>query len=218
MTDNRNKKTLYRKLGRQALVINVEGTWRELLRQQTRRKSNISKSEVTSHLEISVNELDARGEILDTVNGTVVMVANACGGGYLCYFGSGELREVGRAGACTGCGRSVVESCSKCKCFFINKENQFLSFFLKEFLRLGQSYVFVTYRSSAVVTIAVARGDLTQKIEISVEGEMSTLKGTVNSIVDQSRLSAFVSEVTRVALGRRGGQAKLKEYRELGLI
>lgn len=36
-------------------------------------------------------------------------------------------------------------------------------------------------RSIAVVTTAVARGDLTQKIEISVEGEMSTLKGSWTS-------------------------------------
>lgn len=68
-------------------------------------------------------------------------------------------------------------------------------------------------RSIAVVTTAVARGDLTQKIEIQVEGEMSTLKGTVNSMVDQ--LSAFASEVTRVALevgtqGILGGQARVE--------
>jgi osomolarity two-component system sensor histidine kinase NIK1 len=85
-------------------------------------------------------------------------------------------------------------------------------------------------RPIAHVTTAVARGDLTQKIEIQVEGEMSTLKGivgfaswskrpltgqlgTVNSMVDQ--LSAFASEVTRVALevgtqGILGGQAKVE--------
>jgi len=68
-------------------------------------------------------------------------------------------------------------------------------------------------RSIANVTTAVAKGDLTQKIEILVEGEMSTLKGTVNSMVDQ--LSAFASEVTRVALevgtqGILGGQAKVE--------
>ena|ERR1700722_8834350 len=68
-------------------------------------------------------------------------------------------------------------------------------------------------RSIAKVTTAVAKGDLTQKIEISVEGEMSTLKGTVNSMVDQ--LSAFASEVTRVALevgtqGILGGQARVE--------
>ena len=68
-------------------------------------------------------------------------------------------------------------------------------------------------RSIANVTTAVAKGDLTQKIEIEVEGEMSTLKRTVNSMVDQ--LSAFASEVTRVALevgtqGILGGQARVE--------
>lgn len=68
-------------------------------------------------------------------------------------------------------------------------------------------------RSIAVVTTAVAKGDLTHKIEIPVEGEMATLKETVNSMVDQ--LSNFASEVTRVALevgtqGRLGGQAEVE--------
>jgi osomolarity two-component system, sensor histidine kinase NIK1 len=68
-------------------------------------------------------------------------------------------------------------------------------------------------RSIATVTTAVAKGDLTQKIGIEVEGEMATLKGTVNSMVDQ--LGAFASEVTRVALevgtqGILGGQAKVE--------
>jgi hypothetical protein len=67
-------------------------------------------------------------------------------------------------------------------------------------------------RSIATVTTAVAKGDLTRKIEIQVEGEMATLKTTVNSMVDQ--LSAFASEVTRVALevgtqGILGGQARV---------
>lgn len=65
-------------------------------------------------------------------------------------------------------------------------------------------------RSIAKVTTAVARGDLTQKIDIEVEGEMLTLKETVNKMVDQ--LSGFASEVTRVAQevgtqGILGGQA-----------
>ena len=68
-------------------------------------------------------------------------------------------------------------------------------------------------RSIATVTTAVARGDLTQKVEIQVEGEMATLKETVNSMVDQ--LSTFASEVTRVAnevgtKGKLGGQAKVE--------
>lgn len=67
-------------------------------------------------------------------------------------------------------------------------------------------------RSIAAVTTAVARGDLTQQIDIEVEGEMMVLKGTVNSMVNQ--LSIFASEVTRVALevgsqGILGGQARV---------
>ncbi|KAF8810623.1 hypothetical protein BYT27DRAFT_7209320 [Phlegmacium glaucopus] len=69
-------------------------------------------------------------------------------------------------------------------------------------------------RSIAVVTTAVARGDLTQKVEIFVKGEMSTLEGTANFIVVQ--LSAFASEVRKVPLevGRQGilgGQARVEE-------
>lgn len=68
-------------------------------------------------------------------------------------------------------------------------------------------------RSIATVTTAVAQGNLTQKVEIQVEGEMATLKETVNSMVDQ--LSTFASEVTRVALevgtqGILGGQARVE--------
>jgi len=64
-----------------------------------------------------------------------------------------------------------------------------------------------------VRSIAVARGHLTQKSEIQVEGELSTLKGTINSMVDQ--LSAFASEVTKVALevgtqGILGGQSQVE--------
>lgn len=64
-------------------------------------------------------------------------------------------------------------------------------------------------RSIATVTTAVAKGDLTRKIEIQAEGEMATLKTTVNYMVDQ--LSSFASKITRVTLefgtpGILGGQ------------
>ena len=75
--------------------------------------------------------------------------------------------------------------------------------------------------SIAAVMTAVARGDLTQKVEIQVEGEMATLKETVNSMVDQ--LSMFASEATRVALevGMQGilvGKPVLRVCRECGWI
>ncbi len=67
-------------------------------------------------------------------------------------------------------------------------------------------------RNIALVTTAVANGDLSQKITVDVKGEMLELKNTINSMVD--RLSVFASEVTRVARevgteGVLGGQAEV---------
>src|SRR5215471_2506050 len=69
-------------------------------------------------------------------------------------------------------------------------------------------------RDIAMVTTAVARGDLTRKVTVDVQGEMLQLKQTVNTMVDQ--LSAFADEVTRVARevgteGRLGGQAHVRD-------
>src|SRR5439155_1304076 len=68
-------------------------------------------------------------------------------------------------------------------------------------------------RNIAEVTTAVARGDLSRKITVDVRGEISELKNTINTMVDQ--LSSFASEVTRVARevgteGKLGGQAQVK--------
>ena len=65
-------------------------------------------------------------------------------------------------------------------------------------------------RNIADVTTAVAKGDLSKKITVAVRGEILELKNTINTMVDQ--LSAFASEVTRVARevgtqGQLGGQA-----------
>ena len=65
-------------------------------------------------------------------------------------------------------------------------------------------------RDIALVTTAVAKGDLSRKVTVHVAGEMLQLKNTVNTMVDQ--LSSFSSEVTRVARevgteGELGGQA-----------
>src|SRR4029077_127612 len=65
-------------------------------------------------------------------------------------------------------------------------------------------------RNIAQVTTAVARGDLSRKITVSVQGEILELKDTINTMVDQ--LNSFASEVTRVARevgteGKLGGQA-----------
>ncbi|KAG8944609.1 hypothetical protein FRC04_001649 [Tulasnella sp. 424] len=68
-------------------------------------------------------------------------------------------------------------------------------------------------QSIATVTTAVAKGDLTQRMEIDVEGEMATLKDTVNLMVQQ--LNTFASNVARIALeagtmGVLGGQAQVE--------
>ncbi len=69
-------------------------------------------------------------------------------------------------------------------------------------------------RNIALVTTAVAKGDLSQKITVDVKGEMLELKNTVNTMVDQLR--SFAAEVTRVARevgseGRLGGQAHVPD-------
>src|SRR5204863_414541 len=68
-------------------------------------------------------------------------------------------------------------------------------------------------RNIAEVTTAIANGDLSKKITVDVNGEISELKITINTMVDQ--LNAFASEVTRVARevgteGKLGGQAQVK--------
>src|SRR5207237_844798 len=67
-------------------------------------------------------------------------------------------------------------------------------------------------RNIALVTTAVANGDLSKKITVDVKGEILELKNTINTMVDQ--LNSFASEVTRVARevgieGKLGGQAKV---------
>jgi HAMP domain-containing protein len=69
-------------------------------------------------------------------------------------------------------------------------------------------------RNIAEVTTAVAKGDLSKKITVDVQGEILELKNTINTMVDQ--LNSFSSEVTRVARevgseGKLGGQAEVRE-------
>ena len=69
-------------------------------------------------------------------------------------------------------------------------------------------------RQIATVTTAIAKGDLTRKIDIDARGEILELKTTINTMVDQ--LSSFAEEVTRVARevgteGQLGGQARVRD-------
>ncbi|KAG6856000.1 hypothetical protein H0H87_008544 [Tephrocybe sp. NHM501043] len=193
------------KLGGQALVLDVEGTWRELtgvvnklaanLTNQVRSIAKVTKAVALGDLSKQI-EVDARGEILDlknTVNGMVVRLRA------LAAEVTRVTLEVGSQGKLGG--QAHVPDVEGVWFELVRNVNRMCSSLTDQ------------VRSIAKVTTAVARGDLTQKIEISVEGEMSTLKATVNSMVDQ--LSAFASEVTRVALevgteGILGGQAKVE--------
>ncbi len=69
-------------------------------------------------------------------------------------------------------------------------------------------------RQIATVTTAIAKGDLTKKIDIDARGEIQELKNTINTMVDQ--LSSFAEQVTRVARevgteGQLGGQARVRD-------
>jgi HAMP domain-containing protein len=76
-------------------------------------------------------------------------------------------------------------------------------------------------RNIADVTTAVARGDLSRKITVDVQGEILDLKNTINTMVDQ--LNGFAAEVTRVARevgteGKLGGQAEVPAWPAPGRI
>ncbi|MFC5820331.1 HAMP domain-containing protein [Nonomuraea sp. NPDC050478] len=84
---------------------------------------------------------------------------------------------------------------------------------LTEAVNTMSSRVAAQVRDIAVVTTAVAKGDLSRKVTVDAVGEMFELKNTVNTMVDQ--LSAFAEEVTRVARevgteGQLGGQAQVR--------
>ncbi|KIK56550.1 hypothetical protein GYMLUDRAFT_783618 [Collybiopsis luxurians FD-317 M1] len=193
------------KLGGQALVLDVEGTWRELtavvnklaanLTNQVRSIAKVTKAVALGDLSKQI-EVDASGEILDlknTVNGMVVRLRA------LAAEVTRVTLEVGSQGKLGG--QATVPDVEGVWYELVRNVNRMCASLTDQ------------VRSIAIVTTAVAKGDLTQKIEIQVEGEMATLKTTVNSMVDQ--LGAFASEVTRVALevgtqGILGGQARVE--------
>ncbi|KIJ38163.1 hypothetical protein M422DRAFT_176970 [Sphaerobolus stellatus SS14] len=190
------------KLGGQAVVLDVDGTWRELtnvvnvlaanLTNQVRSIAAVTKAVARGDLSKQI-EVEANGEILDlktTVNGMVLQLRT------LAAEVTRVTLEVGSQGKLGGMAEVPgVEGVWRELTYNVNQMCSNLT---------------NQVRSIAVVTTAVAQGDLTQKVGIQVEGEMATLKDTVNKMVDQ--LSTFASEVTRVALevgteGILGGQA-----------
>ena len=207
-------------------MLDVEGTWRELtgvvnklaanLTNQVRNIARVTKAVALGDLSKQI-DVDARGEILDlknTVNGMVVRLRALAAevtrvtlevGSQGILGGQAHVPDV--EGVWLELTRNVRQSPCLPLCFFLSNACRFA-----QVNRMCSSLT-DQVRSIATVTTAVARGDLTRKIEIQVEGEMATLKTTVNSMVDQ--LSAFASEVTRVALevgtqGILGGQARVE--------
>jgi HAMP domain-containing protein/signal transduction histidine kinase/DNA-binding response OmpR family regulator len=192
------------KLGGQAKVQGVGGTWKDLTESVNQMGSNLTAqvrniAEVTTAVargDLSRKiTVDVRGEILELKNTINTMVDQ------LNSFGSEVFRvarEVGSEGQLGGqADVPGVEGLWKDLTDSVNKMASNLT-----------SQV----RNIAEVTTAVANGDLSRKIEVDVKGEILELKNTINTMVEQLR--AFASEVTRVARevgteGKLGGQANV---------
>jgi HAMP domain-containing protein/CheY-like chemotaxis protein/signal transduction histidine kinase len=193
------------KLGGQADVRGVAGTWKDLTDNVNSMASNLTNqvrniAEVTTAVargdltkKITV---DVRGEILELKNTINTMVDQ------LSSFASEVTRvarEVGTEGKLGG--QALVKGVAGTW-----KD-------LTDNVNFMASNLTTQVRNIAEVTTAVARGDLTKKITVDVRGEVLELKNTINTMVDQ--LSSFASEVTRVARevgteGKLGGQAQVK--------
>jgi CheY-like chemotaxis protein/HAMP domain-containing protein/GAF domain-containing protein len=190
------------KLGGQAVVPGVAGTWKDLtdsvnamasnLTSQVRNIAGVTTAVARGDLSRKIT-VDVKGEILelkDTMN-TMVDQLNAFASEV-----SRVAREVGTDGKLGG--RAEVPDVAGIWKDLTDNVNSMASNLT------GQ------VRNIAEVTTAVARGDLSRKITVDVKGEILELKDTINTMVDQ--LNAFASEVTRVAgevgtEGKLGGQA-----------
>ena len=190
------------KLGGQAQVPGVAGTWKDLtdnvnfmasnLTGQVRNIAEVATAIANGDLSKKIT-VDVRGEILllkETLN-TMVDQLNAFAGEV-----TRVAREVGTEGRLGG--QAVVPGVGGTW-----KD-------LTDNVNLLAANLTTQVRNIAEVTTAVARGDLTRKITVDVKGEILELKNTINTMVDQ--LNAFASEVTRVARevgteGQLGGQA-----------
>jgi HAMP domain-containing protein/CheY-like chemotaxis protein/GAF domain-containing protein len=193
------------RLGGQAQVEGVSGTWRGLtenvntlannLTDQVRGIAEVTTAVAQGDLSKKIT-VDARGEVLQLKNTINTMVDQ------LSAFAAEVTRvarEVGTEGKLGGQAR--VEGVSG------------VWRGLTENVNLMADNLTAQVRSIAEVTTAVARGDLTQKITIETKGEIARLASTINTMVDQ--LSAFAAEVTRVARevgteGMLGGQAQVE--------
>ena len=190
------------RLGGQAAVPGVAGTWKDLtdnvnsmasnLTGQVRNIAEVTTAVARGDLSRKIT-VDVKGEILELKNTINTMVDQLNG------F-AGEVtrvaREVGTEGRLGG--QAVVQGVGGTW-----KD-------LTDNVNLLAANLTTQVRNIAEVTTAVARGDLSRKITVDAKGEILELKNTINTMVDQ--LNAFASEVTRVARevgteGKLGGQA-----------
>src|SRR5271163_1439846 len=190
------------KLGGQAQVPGVAGTWKDLtdsvnsmasnLTGQVRNIAEVATAVASGDLSRKIT-VDVRGEILQLKEAINTMVDQ------LRSFASEVTRvarEVGTDGKLGG--QAVVPGVAGTW-----KD-------LTDSVNAMAGNLTAQVRNIAEVTTAVARGDLSRKITVDVKGEILELKDTINTMVDQ--LNSFASEVTRVARevgteGRLGGQA-----------
>ena len=192
------------KLGGQAAVPGVAGTWKDLtdnvnfmasnLTGQVRNIAEVATAIANGDLSKKIT-VDVRGEILllkETLNTMVEQLRSFAG------EVTRVAREVGTEGRLGG--QAVVPGVGGTW-----KD-------LTDNVNLLAANLSTQVRNIAEVTTAVARGDLSRKITVNVSGEILELKNTINTMVDQ--LNAFAGEVTRVARevgteGKLGGQAQV---------
>ncbi|HZT26042.1 MAG TPA: HAMP domain-containing protein [Pseudolabrys sp.] len=192
------------KLGGQAQVPEVAGTWKDLtdnvnfmasnLTAQVRNIAEVATAIASGDLSKKIT-VDVRGELLqlkETLNTTTDQLRSFAG------EVTRVAREVGTEGRLGG-QANVPGAAGTWKDLTDN-------------VNLLAANLTTQVRNIAEVTTAVARGDLSRKITVDVKGEILELKNTINTMVDQ--LNAFASEVTRVARevgteGKLGGQAEV---------
>ena len=194
------------KLGGQADVPGVAGTWKDLtmnvnnmasnLTNQVRNIALVTTAVANGDLSQKIT-VDARGEIFELKSTINIMVDQ------LNSFAAEVTRvarEVGTEGILGG--QAEVRGVSGTWRDLTDSVNSLASNLTSQ------------VRNIALVTTAVANGDLSQKITVDVKGEILELKNTINVMVDQ--LSGFAAEVTRVARevgteGKLGGQAQVRD-------
>src|SRR5438105_3966387 len=192
------------KLGGQARVPGIAGTWKDLtdnvnamaanLTGQVRNIAAVTTAVARGDLSKKIT-VDVRGEILELKSTINTMVDQLSG---FASEVSRVAREVSTEGKLGGQARvpgerkSGVEGTGSGHAVAASLTGQM--------------------RNNGEVTTAVAKGDLSKKITVDVRGEILELKSTINTMVDQ--LNGFASEVSRVARevgteGKLGGQARV---------